>query len=125
MRVLIADDDYQVRGALRLMIEQQFESVVFDEISNLGPLVEVSLLTNPDLILIDWELPGGSQYDLLRQVRNRCPNTLIVVLSALPESKKEALRCGAAFISKNDPPETFIALIKRMSERQTPVAIAN
>jgi DNA-binding NarL/FixJ family response regulator len=117
MRVLIADDDYQVRGALRLMIEQQFESVVVDEVSNLGPFLEMSILTDPNLILIDWELPGGDQCNLLRQIRDRCPNTSIVAMSALPESRKAALNCGVCFISKNDPPEIFTAIVKTLTER--------
>jgi DNA-binding NarL/FixJ family response regulator len=117
MRVLIADDDYQVRGALRLIVEQQFEAVVVDEVSRLETLLGKSILTNPDLILIDWELPGGNQCNLLRHIRDICPDTSIVAISALPESRKEALNCGAGFISNNDPPEIFTAIFKSLTER--------
>ncbi|XUX00200.1 MAG: response regulator transcription factor [Dehalogenimonas sp.] len=113
MRILIADDDFQVRGALRLLIEQQFDDVVVEEISAAGQLLELHQCASPDLILLDWELPGEDRFSLLQDLKARCPDAAVVVLSALPESRKEALVCGArAFISKNDPPELFIPLLR-------------
>ena len=118
MRILIADDDFQVRGALRLLIEQQFDTAVVDDISSAGQLLEISLDKEPDVILFDWELPGGDRSKLLREIRYRYPAAAVIALSSLPESKKEALNCGArAFISKNDSPEAFVPLIQAFAAK--------
>ena len=113
MRILIADDDLQVRGALRLLIEQQFDNAVVDEISRAGQLLETSLTSNPDVILLDLELPGSDRHKLLQETRCRWPAAVVIAMSALPESKREAMVWGAtAFISKNDPPAAFIPLLR-------------
>ena len=118
MRVLIADDDdYQVRCALRLLIEQQFETAAIDEISSFGQLIEKSVTAMPDILLLDCELPGGDQVTFMGEIGSRYPSVSVVALSALPESRKEALDCGAsAFISNNDPLEIFISIITRLSD---------
>ncbi|APV45243.1 Response regulator receiver domain-containing protein [Dehalogenimonas formicexedens] len=116
MRVLIADDDLQVRRALRLLIEQHFDHVVIEEAAAAEQLLEISPGNSPDLILLDWELPVNNRSGLFRGIRNKCPEAAVVALSALPESRKEALACGCrAFISKNDPPEAFIPLLRAMA----------
>ena len=119
MRILIADDDYQVRGALRLLIEQQFETTGIEEISSFRQLIENCVTAAPDILLLDWELPGGDRFRFMGDIGRKYPSMAVVALSALPESGKEALDCGAsAFISKNDPPGTFITVITRLSSRR-------
>ena len=58
MRVLLADDQPQVRSALRLLLEEEPGLSVVDEVVSAGELLSRVEVTCPDLILLDWELPG-------------------------------------------------------------------
>ncbi len=66
----------------------------------------------PDLLLLDWELPGMNGRDLLLQVRALCPHVKVIALSVTPEAREEALAAGAdGFVSKGDPPDCLLMAI--------------
>ena len=67
----------------------------------------------PDLVLLDWELPGLQSGALAATVFSTlnacCPNVKIIVLSGRPEAGRPALAAGASsFVSKADPPERLL-----------------
>ena len=73
-------------------------------------------LTHPDLVLLDWELPGLPTIGSLPGLHRICPNLLVIVLSGRPETRREALAAGAdAFVSKADPPERLLATLQGMN----------
>ncbi len=60
---------------------------------------------NPDLLVVEWELPAGVA-SALAELRVACPNLRVVVLSSQLEARQAALHAGAdAFISKGDAPD--------------------
>ena len=66
----------------------------------------------PDLVLLDWELPGLLPRDLLLVLRDRCRRTIVVALSGRPEARRDALAVGVdAFASTGDPPEHLLAIL--------------
>ncbi len=122
-RVLIADDDVQVRSALRLLLEQRQDSVLAEADSVEGVIATAQVIA-PDVILLDWQLCGNENGDLLRVLRLECPSSTIITKSARPESKKCAIEAGAyAFISKNDPPEVLQVLLEVLAGKFTVSAI--
>jgi two-component system response regulator DesR len=123
MRVLIADDDTQVRSALRLMVEQRQDSVLAAEADSADEVIAAAMAISPDAILLDWQLCGSDSRGLLRRLRDECPDAAVIALSARPESKRCALEAGAcAFISKNDPPEVLRAALEAVSGNLAPAA---
>ncbi len=111
MRVLIADDQPQVRSALRLLLKQQPGMTVVGEAGDAEQALELAAAHQPDLVLLDWELPdrGGAVLAELRVVR---PGLVVVALSSHPEARWAALAAGAnAFVSKGDPPDRLLATI--------------
>ena len=58
MRVLIADDQPQVRSALRLLLRQDPAMVVVGEAGDAEEALKLAATRTPDLVLLDWELPG-------------------------------------------------------------------
>ena len=112
MKVLLADDQPQVRSALRLLLEQQAESQVVAEVESLDGLLDCPLTRPPDTILLDWELPGLSPAKDLPAIRRAYPLAQIVALSSQPEARQSALYAGAdAFVCKGDPPEVLLATL--------------
>jgi DNA-binding NarL/FixJ family response regulator len=120
MRVLIADDQPQVRSALRLLLKQEPGVTVVGEAEDTQQALELAAGQRPDLVLLDWELPGpwvggplkNAGQRLLPTLRARCPHTKVIALSGRPEARKAALAAGAdAFVSKGDPPERVLAAV--------------
>jgi CheY-like chemotaxis protein len=80
---------------------------------------------NPDLLLLDWELPELKGADagkrLLASLHGYHPHLLIIVLSGRPESSRSALAAGAtAFVSKTEPPEKLLAALQSLRRLAEP-----
>ena len=112
MRIMLADDQVQVRSALKLLLEQEAGLAVVAEVAeaeDLQPAVEAS---SPDLLLLDWELPGRQAGDVVRTLREQYPDLVIVPMSGRPEASSGSLAAGAhAFVSKGDPPERLLSTV--------------
>jgi DNA-binding NarL/FixJ family response regulator len=116
-QILIADDQPSVRHALYLLLEQELAPETIDEAAAGEALLAQVACGCPDLVLLDWGLPGMAAAELLGALRQTCAALTIVVLSGRPEAEEEALRAGAdSFVSKADPPERLLAAIRDMDE---------
>jgi DNA-binding NarL/FixJ family response regulator len=111
LKVLIADDHPLFREAIRNVVGGLFsvegweltclEATGFDEVHRL-----VVGNADLDLILLDLFMPGAHGLSQLVTLRNRAPQTPIVVISSLNDADtvRQAITCGAAgFIPKSSP----------------------
>ena len=115
MDVILADDQYDVRCALRCLLEQSAELRLVSEATNSAELLAYLSTACPDLVLLDWELPGINGRDLMERARAVCPKVKVVALSVRPEARAEALRAGAqGFASKGDPPERLVSVMLKV-----------
>lgn len=113
VRVVVADDHRDVRDALRLLLEHEPETCIPGEAADAGQLLAGVGRWRPDLVLLDWELPGMAAEAVLGELRALCPRASIVALSGRPEARAASLAAGAdAFVSKADPPERLVARMK-------------
>jgi len=118
MRVLIADDRPQVRSALRVLLRVKLGADNVDEASDLEQALESVSLAQPDLVLLDWDLPAKGGAPAITGLRAACPNLPVIALSSRPEVRRAALAAGAnAFASKGDPPDRLVADIENCSRR--------
>jgi DNA-binding NarL/FixJ family response regulator len=112
MRVLLADDQAKVRSALRLLLEHQPDLEILGEAVDTTGLLDWVKAACPDLVLLDWELPGLPGAALVPLLQYHCPCLHLIALSSRPEVCRPALQAGAdAFVSKGDPPEQVLAAI--------------
>ena len=81
--------------------------------------------TQPDLLLLDWELPGSSPDEILFTLRMCYPHLAIIALSGRLEAQEAALDAGVdAFISKAHPVEHFLMVLQTIWPRRlTPKAV--
>ena len=115
MRVLLADDQMQVRSAIRLLLEQEPGFQVVGETADATGLLLAATEKAPDLVLLDWELPGLPAAQLLRLLRYERPFLKIIAMSSRPEVAQLVLEAGAhAFLSKSEPPERVLSLIRTL-----------
>lgn len=123
MRILIADDHIEVRSAVHLMIEHTHPDWHVDEAAKISEINYLLQSTCPDILLLDWELPGlgdhgknpSQHHKAMQLFESLCPNTVVVALSATPGSKTRALEVGVkGFVCKSDPPETLLNVISEI-----------
>lgn len=118
MRILLADDEPKVRFALRALLQRQPGLTVLGEAVDAQHLLAQTEGAYPDLVLLDWELPGLASVDLLSALRGVYPDVVVIALSGRPGARRAALNAGAdAFVSKGDPPERLLAAIDNFGPR--------
>ena len=121
IRAILADDQAWLRSALRLLLERQLDIEIVAEVGDLDHLLQSVQREQPDLVLLDWELPGVQHFDhrreLLARLRGRNRLLQVIALSGRPESGRSALAAGAdAFVSKADPPEQLVAALRKAQD---------
>jgi two-component system response regulator DesR len=110
-RILLADDNKDSRSALALLLETRLGATIVGEASTMECLLEQAVVTRPDVVLLDWELPGKPEADRIVVIRSVLPEARIIVISARPESAPKAIAADG-FINKIDPPEHILAVLK-------------
>jgi two-component system response regulator DesR len=112
MHILLADDQHSVRSALRLLLQQEADWGVVSEAVNAQELFDQVRVTAPDVVLLDWELPGLDSQIAVTALRELRPCLSIIALSGRPEARQPALDAGVeVFVSKGDPPEQVLAAV--------------
>jgi two-component system, NarL family, response regulator, fimbrial Z protein, FimZ len=110
-RILLADDNNDARSALALLLETRLGASIVGEASTMEGLLEQAAGIRPDIVLLDWELPGKPETDRIVVIRSVSPGSRVIVISARPESVIQA--AGAdAFVNKTDPPEHIVDIFK-------------
>ena len=124
-RVLVVEDEAPIREMLCFMLEQRgFEPVEAADFSEAVALVKEPY---PELILLDWMIPGGSgiQFIKLMKQEELTRNIPIVMLTARgeEEDKVRGLEVGADdYITKPFSPKELTARIKAVMRRSAPTA---
>lgn len=98
MRILIADDHRLFRAGVSLLLSNIYDSVDVSEARDIETALErLEDEGGFDLVLLDLAMPGMEDMDGLRRVRERMPDTPVVILSAVEESREvmQAIELGA------------------------------
>jgi two-component system nitrate/nitrite response regulator NarL len=112
MRILLADDQTKVRFALRVLLERQSGFQVIGEAVDAKELFHQAEAVCPEVVLLDWELPGLDEGSLAR-LREICPDVVIIALSGKLDVRQAAVAAGAsAFVCKCDPPRQLLSAIE-------------
>lgn len=114
--ILIADTEPRVRQALRLLCEQALEMDVVGEARFITELFVLVEALQPDIVLLDWYLPGQRSItaELLSDLRALCPVTIIIT-GIHAEVRADALASGAAaFVHKGDTPDKLVEILNAL-----------
>jgi DNA-binding NarL/FixJ family response regulator len=113
MRVLVADTHSEVRWALRTVIGEEPGLTLAGEVSDYVQLVQQVRTLQPDVIVLEWELPDQPEGDLLAALGSTSHGSRVIVLSQQPEVRQAALAAGAdAFVSKAGAPQELLAALR-------------
>lgn len=116
MRILLADDEPSVCSALRLLFEQEPDVEVVGEVREAAALSDWLSGGCADLCIVDWELPGLPAGDRQPAVRALRRYLKLVAISGRLGTRAQALAAGVdGFISKTEPPERVLELVRALS----------
>lgn len=113
-RILIVDDDEPLRRLLRTTLDQEFE-IAEAEDGQQG--LELLHAFDPDLLVLDWKMPGRWGGEVLDEVRRVRPALPVIVLTAesKPQHRQLAEQLGAdAFLTKPFSPLELLAAVERL-----------
>lgn len=119
--LLIADDNPSARAALRALLESAVESdrpMALLEAKDGQAALEVADEAQPDVVLLDVEMPRRTGIEATRLIKARWPAMRVVVLTMHQRHRLPALAAGAdAFLLKGCPPERLLAAIFPHSQK--------
>lgn len=124
IRVLLAEDQGMMRGALALLLGLEEDIEVVAQVAAGDGIVPAALETRPDVALLDIELPGRSGLDAAAELRTRCPGCRVLILTTFgrPGYLRRAMEAGAAgFLVKDGPVEELAAAVRRVLAGETVV----
>jgi two-component system, NarL family, response regulator DesR len=128
-RVLLAEDQAMVRGALSALLSLEEEIEIVAEASRGDEVLSAALDTRPDVALLDIEMPGGDGLEAAAILHERLPSCLVVILTTFGRSGylRRAMESGAVgFLLKDAPASELAEAIRRVmkGERVVDPALA-
>lgn len=114
--VAIADDQPLVRSGLRMILESEPDLEIAGEATNGAEAVALVMRTQPNVLLLDVEMPGVDGLEAMTQLAQAATTTRVVMLTTfdLDEYVYRAMRAGAAgFLLKDMPAEDIAAAVRQ------------
>ena len=100
IRIVLVDDEQMVRSGLRMILESEDGFVVVGEAGEGAAAVELVKRLDPDVVLMDIQMPGMNGLDATREIvalgRDASSRVLVLTTFDLDEYVYEALRAGAS-----------------------------
>ena len=105
-----------IRGALAALLAIENDIDVVAQVDRGDRVVEAALKTNPDVALLDIEMPGQDGISAAAELRERLPScrSLILTVFGRPGYLRKAVDAGASgFLLKDAPPDQLASAIRR------------
>ena len=111
IKVLIAEDQAMVLGALAALIDIEPDLEVVAQASSGSDALKATLTLKPDVVVTDIEMPGLSGLELATELRQRGSTARVIILTtfARPGYLRRALDAGASGYLLKDAPSSRLA----------------
>ena len=119
IKLLLADDHAVVRSGLRMLLEAQPDMEIVAEAENGRETIEKVLAFQPDLVLMDIEMPGMNGIEATRKIKEESPETAVLALTMYEDDQYffEMLKAGAAgYIPKRAAPDALVNAIRTVKK---------
>ncbi|MGC4951510.1 response regulator transcription factor [Streptomyces sp. DT224] len=116
IRVLLADDQALIRGALASMLKLEPDLEVVGEVGSGSEVEAAALRTRPDVVLMDVQMPGKDGLAVTADLARSLPSCKIVICTTFgrPGYLTRAVAAGAVgFLVKDAPPEQLVEAVRR------------
>lgn len=129
IRVLLAEDQAMVRGALAALLTLEGDMEIVAEVGRGDEVAVVARATQPDVALLDIEMPGRDGLTVAAELRTEVPTCRVVILTTFgrPGYLRKAMESGViGFLLKDAPSAQLATAIRRVvaGERVVDPALA-
>jgi len=118
IRLLIVDDHALIREGLRKVFQREADIEVIGEARDGAEAVAQVRELAPDVVILDFNMPGRSGLEALQQIRAFKPQLAVLMLSMMPEREAAVriFKAGASgFVSKESAAEEIVAAVRRVA----------
>lgn len=114
-RILVVDDHELVRRGVRALIENEPDLEVCGEAENVSEAVELARAVQPEVILLDLQMPGGSGWEVVRGIRKFGLQSKVLIFSghAHPATINVAKAASCdGFVAKSQASSTLVKALR-------------
>ena len=119
IRILLAEDQAMVRGALAALLSREQDIEVVAEVARGDAVVAAACEASPDVALLDIEMPGGDGLGAAQALRTALPSCRVVILTTFGRSGylRRAMESGAVgFLLKDAPASDLARALRRVMQ---------
>ena len=119
IRLLLADDQALVRGALSALLNLEPDIEVVAEVGSGKDVVEAARSSSPDVAMLDIEMPGMDGIAATAALREAFPNVRVLIVTTFgrPGYLRRALQAGASgFVVKDTPAAQLAEAVRRVAQ---------
>jgi len=127
MRVFIADDSRVVVERLADLLKEVPGVQLVGRANDAPEAIHSIVKTNPDAVILDLQMPGGSGLDVLRSIRQSHPSVWVVICTnyPYPQYREECIAAGANyFLDKSAEFEKIPEILRDLTKKDPNVAPA-
>jgi two-component system NarL family response regulator len=126
IKVLIVDDHQVVREGLRRIVQLDEELEVIGEAKSGEEAISKAISLSPDVVVMDLKMPGMDGIAATREIKQRLPNTSVLVLTLYAEDFiKQAIEAGASgYLLKDSDTEQITSAIHQVHDGLSPIALS-
>lgn len=117
IRILVADDQALVRGALATLLDLESDLTVVGEVGRGDEVVAAVVASGPDVVIMDVDMPGLDGITATARLREAAPRTRVLVVTTFgrPGYLRRALQSGAdGFLVKDTPARSLADAVRRV-----------
>ena len=117
--VILVDDHALVRSGLRMLLEAQPDIEIVSEAETGADALQKVQSLQPDVVLMDIELPDMNGIEVTRLIKRTVPNTAVLALTMYEKDQYffEMLKAGASgYVPKRAAPDDLVAAIRTVSQ---------
>jgi DNA-binding NarL/FixJ family response regulator len=119
MKVFIADDSSALRKRIIAMLSDLENIEMIGEAENVQDAINSIHEFNPDVVILDIRMPGGSGIDVLKKIEKRNESPVVIILTNYPHAqyRKKCMDAGADFFfDKSEEFERIVEVVSGISE---------
>lgn len=124
IKVIIFDDNASLRDSITMLLQDNPDFTLAGSYAHSLDVTENIMQTQPDVVIMDIDMPGMNGIEAVRLIRKNFPTVQILMLTVFDDDEKvfAAVKAGAAgYILKNAEPQNLLQAISEVYNGGAPM----